>query len=88
MLDQSAESFWQLISKDRFSKLKDLALKYTRCLEMRLCTLSKTRQGKSKKSNWMADETLDDSLRLASIDTGTNKGRIMSEEPRPQASYW
>jgi len=36
----------------------------------------------------MADETLDDSLRLASIDTGTNKGRIMSEEPRPQASYW
>jgi len=36
----------------------------------------------------MADETLDDSLRLASTTTGIDKGTIVSAKPRPQASRW
>jgi len=35
----------------------------------------------------MAAETLDDSLRLATTNTGIDKGRIVSEKPQPQASH-
>ena len=35
----------------------------------------------------MADETLDDILRLATIITGVDTGAIVSEKPRPQASH-
>jgi len=42
---------------------------------------------KSKNKNRMADETLDDILRLATIITGVDTGAIVSEKPRPQASH-
>jgi len=35
----------------------------------------------------MADETLDDSLRLTAIYTGIDKGTILSESPRPLTSH-
>jgi len=36
----------------------------------------------------MADETLNDSLRLAFTTTGIDKGTVVSTKPRPQASHW
>jgi len=36
----------------------------------------------------MADETLDDSLRLAATNSGIDKGTIVSEKPQPQAFQW
>jgi len=36
----------------------------------------------------MADETLDDGLRLATYNTGIDNWMVVSEKPRPQASYW
>jgi len=50
-------------------------------------TFSTMKQVKSKNKNRMADETLDDSLRLATTNTGIDKERIVSEKPRPQESH-
>jgi len=33
----TAESFWKLVSKERFLKLKNFTLKCTRCLEIHTC---------------------------------------------------
>jgi len=44
------------------------------------------KQVKSKNRNRMADETLNDSLRLATINTGSDKETIVSENHRTQAS--
>jgi len=49
-------------------------------------TFSTMKQFKSKNRNRTADETLDDSLRIATTDPGNDIGTIVSEEPRPQAS--
>jgi len=35
----------------------------------------------------MADETLDDSLKVAATNTGIDEGTIVSKKPRPQASH-
>jgi len=35
----------------------------------------------------MADETLDDSLRLATTNTGIDKGTMVSEKLRPQECH-
>jgi len=47
---------------------------------------STMKQVKSKNRKRMADETLNDSLRLATTKTGIDEGMIVSEKPRPQAS--
>jgi len=49
---------------------------------------STIKEVKSENSNWMAGETLDDSLWLAATNPGIDMGKIMSETPRPQASHW
>jgi len=45
------------------------------------------RQIKSKNRNEMADEKLDDSLQLATTNTGINQGRVVLKKPQPQASH-
>jgi len=45
------------------------------------------RQIYSKNRNLMADETLDDILRLAATNTGIAIGTIVSEKPRLQTPY-
>jgi len=47
-------------------------------------TFSAMNQVKSKNRNRMADETLDDSLRLATPNTSIDKGRIVSRKSQPQ----
>jgi len=49
-------------------------------------TFSTKKQVKCKNRNRMAGGTLDDSLRLATINIGIDKGTIVSEKPRSQAS--
>jgi len=48
---------------------------------------STIKQVKCKNRNRMAGGTQDDSLRLATTNTGIDKGTIMSEKPRSQASH-
>jgi len=55
---------------------------------VRVRTFSTMKQVKSQHRNRMADETLDDSLRLSTPNTGIEQEKIMSENPRPQASHW
>jgi len=67
---ETAESFSKLISKDRFPKLKDFALKMHSMFGNRQVCESKfsaMKQVKSKNRNRMADEALDDSLRLSPL---------------------
>jgi len=49
-------------------------------------TFSTMKQVKSKNRHRMADETLDDSLRLATTNIGIDK-MIVTEKPPPQASH-
>ena len=55
------------------------------CVTVR--TFSTMKQVNSKNRNRQTDETLDDSLRLAITNTVIDKGKMMSETPRPQASH-
>ena len=67
---EAAESFCKLVSKDRFSTLKDFALKkHSMFGSTYVCesTSSAMKQVKSENSNGLADETLNDSLRLAPL---------------------
>jgi len=74
---RTAESFWKLVSKERFSKLIHFAQKCTRCLETSyVCestyifydeAISIMKQVKSKNRSWLSDKTLDDSLWLAPL---------------------
>jgi len=78
------KELWKLVSKDRFPKLEDFAIKI--CLEIYTFenTFSTINQVKCKNRNRMAGETLFDSLRLS---IGIDKGTIVSEKPRSQASH-
>jgi len=54
---------------------------------VRESTFYTMKQVKSKNRNRMVDDTVNDSLRLATTNTGIEKGTILSEKPRSQASY-
>ena len=68
MVLETVKSFRKLVSKDRFPKLKDFAVK------MRSYNFQdEASQIYSKNRNRMADKTLDNSLRLAATNTGIAK---------------
>jgi len=68
MVLKTAESFWKLVSKERFLKLKNFTLKCTRFGNtLYEDTFSTMKQVKSKNRNRMADERLDDSLQIAPL---------------------
>ena len=50
-------------------------------------TFSRMKQAKCKNRNRMIDETLEDSLRLATTNIGIDVETIVSEKPRPQESH-
>ena len=90
---ETAESLWKLVSKDRFPKLKDFALKmHSMFGNTCVCesAFSTMKQVKSENRNRLADETLDDSLWLFTSNTSISidKGTIMSEKSLPQPSLW
>jgi len=78
-------SWWKLGSKDRCPKLKDFALKIHSkfgniySAYVRESTFSTMKQVKFINRNRMTDETLVDSRRLATTNTGIDKGMIVSE---------
>jgi len=59
------------------------------CMEIHMCEnkFSTIKQVKCKNRNRMAGGTQDDSLPLDTTNTGIDKGTIMSEKPRSQASH-
>ena len=80
--NETQERFWKLVSKDKFPKLKDFALKMHSMFEStKVCesAFSTMQPVKSRNRNQMANQTLDNGLRLAttSIDIET----IVSEKP-------
>jgi len=51
-------------------------------------TFSTIKQGTVKTEiEWQAEHCMDDSLRLATTNIGIDKGTIVSEKPRSQASH-
>jgi len=69
---QTAESLQSLVSKDRFLKQKDFALKMQSmfgCTYVCEITFSTMKQVKCKNTNRMADETQDNSLSLVTTIT-------------------
>ena len=88
--NETQECFWKLVSKDRFPKLKDFALKmHSMFGSTYVCesTFSTMKQIKSKNRNRMVNETLENSLRLATTNVGIDVKTIVSDKPRPQASH-
>ena len=65
---ETVKRFWNLVSWNRFPKLKDFALKMRSYI-----FYDEASQIYSKNRNWMGDDTQDDSLRLAAINTGIAK---------------
>jgi len=65
---QTVESFWTLLSKDKFPKLKDFAQKMPSTFgSVRVAYIFYTmKQFKSMNRNRMKDETVNDSLRPTS----------------------
>ena len=66
------DNFGNLVSKGRFLKLQGFALKmHSLFANAYVCvsTFYTMKQVQSEKTNWMAHETLDHSLRLATINT-------------------
>ena len=88
--NETPECFWKLVSKDRFQKLENFALKMHSMLgRTYICesTFSRMKEVKYKNRNRMIDETLEDSLRLATTNIGIDVETIVSEKPRPQESH-
>ena len=58
-------------------------------MEIHMCEnkFSTIKQVKCKNRNRMAGGTLVDSLRLSTTNAGIDKGTIVSEKPRSQASH-
>jgi len=54
---------------------------------VRLHTFSTMKHVKFKNRNRKADKTLEDSLRVATTNTGIDKGMIVSAKPRTQTSH-
>jgi len=83
---ETAESFWKLVSKERFLKLKDFPLKMHSMfgnIYVRESKFSMLKQVKSDNRNRMADKILDDTT-----STGIDIGTILSGKSQPQASHW
>jgi len=75
---ETAKSFWSLVSKETFLKLKDFAVKmHSRVGNTYVCesTFSTIKQVKSENRHRMAEEILDDSLRLAPLTLVLTKER-------------
>jgi len=70
---ETVKSFRKLVSKDRFPKLKDFVLEMrstfgnTNMCGSTYIFYDEASEIYSKNRNWMADETMDDSLRLAAV---------------------
>ena len=81
--------FWKLVSKDKFPKLKDFALKMysmsgsTYAGEIIFSTMKLV---KSSKRNRMANQTLDNYLRLSTTSIDIDIETIVPEKPRIHAS--
>jgi len=74
---ETAENFCNLVSKDRFPKLKDFApnmhsMEINTCVRVYFLTM---KQVKSKNINPMADETLDVSFRFVQLTLDLTKER-------------
>ena len=89
--NETQKRFWKLVSKDKFPKLKDFALKMhsmfgsTYVCESRFSTMKLV---KSRNKNRMANQTPDNCLRLSttSIDIDIDIETIVTEKPQTHAS--
>ena len=88
--NETQERFWKLVSKDKFPKPKEFALKIhlmigsTYVCESRFSIIELV---KSRNRNRMANQTLDNCLPLATIIIDIDMQTIVSEKPRTHASH-
>ena len=91
--NQTQDRFWKLVSKDKFPKPKDFALKmnsmFGRTYSMWVCesTLSSMQLVKSRNRNQMVNQTLDNCLRFATTSFDIDIETAVSEKPRTHASH-
>ena len=84
------ERFWKLVSKDKFPKLKNFALKmHSMFGSTYVCesTFSTMQLVKSRNRNRMANQTLDNCLRLATTSIDIDIETIVQKNPQTHASH-
>ena len=88
--NETQKRFWKLVSKDKFPKLKDFALKMQSMFGSKyLCEIifSTMKLVKSRNRNRMANQTLDNCLRLSATSVDIDTETIVLEKPRTHASH-
>ena len=88
--NETQKRFWKLVSKDKFPKLKDFALKMHSMFGstyVRESTFSTMKLVKSRSKNRMVNQTLDNCLRLSTTSIDDDIETMVSEKPQTQASH-
>ena len=88
--NETQKRFWKLVSKDKFPKLKDFALKmHSMFGSTYVCesTFSTMKLIKSRNKNRMVNQTLDNCLRLSTTSIDDDIETIVSEKPQTHASH-
>ena len=88
--NETQKRFWKLVSKDKFSKLKDFALKmHSMFRSTYVCesAFSTMKLVKSRNKNRMVNQTLDNCLRLSTTSIDIDIETIVSEKPQTHASH-
>jgi len=89
MVLETAESFWNLVSKERFLKLKDFELKCSQfgntCVWGYIFYDEASQIQKQKSNGRRKTGQLSTSC---TTNTGIDEGTIVSKKPRPQVSHW
>ena len=87
--NETKKRSWKLVSKDKFPILKDFALKMRSMFgSTYVCegTFSTMKLVKSRNKNSMANQTLDNCLRLSTTSIDIDVETIVSEKPQTHAS--
>ena len=87
--NETQKRFLKLVSKDKFPILKDFALKmHSMFGSTYVCgsTFSTMKLVKSRNKNRMANQTLDNCLRLSTTNIDIDIETIVSEKPQTHAS--
>ena len=88
--NETQKRFCKLVSKDKFPKLKDFALKMNSMFESTyVCesTFSTVKLVESRNKNRMVNQTLDNCLRLSTTSIDIDVETIVSEKPQTHASH-
>ncbi|XP_072395238.1 EPM2A-interacting protein 1-like [Diabrotica undecimpunctata] len=88
--NEDISTFWKLVSKDRFYKLRNFALKlYSMFGSTYICesTFSALKHINSKTNNRMENDSLEASIRLTTTSIDIDVQKLVEDKPLPQISH-